>query len=302
MNIYVNDLGQSGTGGPYLAALGMSIAVYSAGANDSPIYTGLSNSSVAENQPAGTTVGRLDAIEPDAGDAHTFTLVPGAGDIDNSSFTITGNTLKANATFDYEAKSAYSIRVRAMDIGGLWHEEALTINVTNVNEAPTLVAPIPDVTVGHDAPDTVFNLYPYFHDPEDSAAQLSYTAVGNTNPALFTAVDISHPNQFRLDYATGVSGAADITIRATDTGGLFVEDTFHVNVVANIRPVAYGSNPSASYPYASNLNEDPPSAYQFQLSGNPGEYSQTLTFHIADLSSLHGNCYRDSGTTQLLGS
>ncbi len=57
-----------------------------------------------------------------------------------------------------------------------------------------------------------------------------YTVTGNTNPSLFTAVNIIDPTQFRLDYAPGVFGIAEITIRATDTSLLFVEDTFTVTV------------------------------------------------------------------------
>ena len=83
MNLYVNDFGNTGTGGPDRAAVGMNIWVYAAGMNDSPIYVGLSNSSIAENQTSGTTVGALYAIDPDVGDTHTFSLVSGSGDADN---------------------------------------------------------------------------------------------------------------------------------------------------------------------------------------------------------------------------
>src|SRR5204863_10037583 len=106
-------------------------------ANQAPTDVSLSNSSVDENQPSGTTVGTLSTTDPDLGDTHTYALVSGTGDTDNGSFTITGDTLTTNAVFDFETKSSYSIRVQTTDGGSLTFEKVFTISVNNVNEAPT---------------------------------------------------------------------------------------------------------------------------------------------------------------------
>jgi uncharacterized delta-60 repeat protein len=98
--------------------------------NHEPTDILLSNSSIEENQPPGTTVGTLSALDPDPGDTHTFTLVSGAGDADNDSFTIEGNLLKTIEVFDRASQSSYSIRVRATDAGGLFHERSFMIGVT----------------------------------------------------------------------------------------------------------------------------------------------------------------------------
>jgi hypothetical protein len=133
------------------------------------------------------------------------------------------------------------------------HTFTLTVNA--VNDAPTVEAPISDVTVSEDAPDTVFSLYPHFQDAEDTDDLLTYTVVGNTNPGLFAEVYIDDPTNFKLVYAADANGTADITIRATDTGGLFIDDTFAVTVNAvNDAPVfiAGGVIPA--------INEDIPDA------------------------------------------
>lgn len=104
--------------------------------NHAPTDLSLSAQSIAENQPAGTTVGTFTTTDPDSGDTHTYTLVGGAGSTDNASFTITGNQLKTAAIFNFEVKSSYSIRVRTTDSGGLFFEKVFTITVTDVNEAP----------------------------------------------------------------------------------------------------------------------------------------------------------------------
>ena len=41
-------------------------------------------------------------------------------------------------SFDYEAQSSYSIRVRTTDAGGLWFEKAFTISVSDVDDRTPL--------------------------------------------------------------------------------------------------------------------------------------------------------------------
>ena len=100
--------------------------------NDTPTDISLSNSSVAENAGAGALVGTLSGTDPDAGDSLSFSLPSGLGD--NSAFTISGTTLSANASFNFEAKSSYSITVRVTDTGGETFDKVFTISVTNVTE------------------------------------------------------------------------------------------------------------------------------------------------------------------------
>ena len=67
--------------------------------NDAPTTITLSNNSVGENKPAGTTVGTFNTTDIDS-NSFTYSLV-GEGN-DNASFTIEGNTLKTAASFDAE--------------------------------------------------------------------------------------------------------------------------------------------------------------------------------------------------------
>src|SRR5205814_12874 len=100
----------------------------------------LSTNSVAEASAAGTTVGALSTVDPDAGNTFTYSLVSGAGSDDNASFAIVGNQIRTAAVFDFESKSSYNIRVRSQDQGGLFFDQQFTITVTNVNEAPTNIS------------------------------------------------------------------------------------------------------------------------------------------------------------------
>jgi hypothetical protein len=108
--------------------------------NEAPTDIALSSATVAENQASGTAVGNFSTTDVDAGNTFTYSLVSGTGDTDNGSFTISGGQLLTNASFDFETKNSYSIRVRSIDQGSLTYEKAITIAVTNVNEAPNVVA------------------------------------------------------------------------------------------------------------------------------------------------------------------
>jgi len=111
------------------------------GINTAPTSITLSNAAIAENESIGAVVGVLGTVDADAGESFTYALVSGDGSADNALFTIDGTSLKAAASFDFEARSSYSVRVRATDSGGLTTERAFTITIRNAKEAPALTIP-----------------------------------------------------------------------------------------------------------------------------------------------------------------
>ncbi len=118
-------------------ALASSTGTYSiqiAQPNSAPTNIALSNSTVAENKDNLTLVGTLSSTDPNIGNTFTYSLVAGSGSINNTSFIISGNKIYTAASFDYEAKSGYTIRVRTTDQGGLWYEKVFTITITDVTE------------------------------------------------------------------------------------------------------------------------------------------------------------------------
>ena len=85
----------------------------------------------------GTVVATIDATDPDAGDTLTFSL---ADDADGR-FVIVGNEVQVadGADLDFEANSSHEIVVTVTDAAGLTRTETVTINVLNVDEAPTAI-------------------------------------------------------------------------------------------------------------------------------------------------------------------
>ncbi|MBP7031560.1 MAG: tandem-95 repeat protein, partial [Anaerolineaceae bacterium] len=104
--------------------------------NLAPTDIMLTDQTILENLPVGSITAYLSAVDPNVGDSFTYSLVSGAGDTDNSAFSITGNQLLSAQVFDYETKDSYSIRIRVTDQGGLWYEESFVISILDVNDAP----------------------------------------------------------------------------------------------------------------------------------------------------------------------
>ena len=71
----------------------------------------LSNSSVEEGKPSGSIVGELSFLNETN---VAYQLVDGEGGADNGNFLLEGKLLKTNAVFDFDARSLYTIRVKAV--------------------------------------------------------------------------------------------------------------------------------------------------------------------------------------------
>ncbi len=114
---------------------------YTVDKENAPTALNVSNSSVAENLPAGTIVGAFTTTDIDLGDTFTYSLVSGAGSDDNAAFALVGDVLQTAYPFNYLAKNSYTIRVRTTDSANLSFETALVIIIT---DTPPIFADVPD--------------------------------------------------------------------------------------------------------------------------------------------------------------
>ncbi len=195
--------------------------------NRPPTDVTLSANDVDENAPRDTLVGQFTAIDPDSDDTHTYSLTDNAG----GRFRIVGDELRVanDSLLDFETNTSHTIFVQVADANGaqLSTPKAITIDVIDVNETPTVVNPIADVEVDEGTTDTTIDLASVFADPDDGAIT-SVSVTRNTNPSLVgTSLN---GTQLTLSYADGQHGTANVTVRGTDSRGLHVEDTFTVTV------------------------------------------------------------------------
>ncbi|WP_417040653.1 cadherin domain-containing protein [Cylindrospermopsis raciborskii] len=226
--------------------------------NETPTDLTLSATTIAENQAIGTVVGNLSTTDPDAGNTFTYSLVTGAGATDNSSFTIDGGQLKTAAAFDFETKNSYSIRVRSTDqggqsFGGQSFEKQLTINVTNVNEAPTFANPTATFSTPENS--TNVGIIAPATDP-DGGDILNYTLSGadatkfNFN-TITRALSFKTPPDFEAKGSAAGTNAYSLTITATDVRGLNATQTVTVNVTG-INEAPSFANATATFSTAEN--------------------------------------------------
>jgi hypothetical protein len=111
-------------------------------ANDAPTAIKLDGGSVSEAAAGGTVVGKLYTADADKSDAHTYQIVDAKGNvIDDANFVIKNNTLvvRDGASLDFESSASQTLHVEVTDKAGATHFEAVTINVTDANDAPTAI-------------------------------------------------------------------------------------------------------------------------------------------------------------------
>ncbi|MFJ7665151.1 cadherin domain-containing protein [Lysinibacillus sp. NPDC097162] len=200
--------------------------------NSAPTDITLSSASVEENQPSGTTVGTLSAIDSDAGDTFTYSLVSGAGATDNSSFSIVGNELRTSSSFDYETKNSYSVQIKVTDKGGLTFEKVFTILISNVNEAPTDISLSADTVAENQPLGTKVGTFSAIDsDAGDTFTYSLVSGVGATDNSSFSIVGNELRTSSSFDYET--KNSYSVRIKVTDKGGLTFEKVFTI-LISNV--------------------------------------------------------------------
>jgi FG-GAP-like repeat/IPT/TIG domain len=194
-----------------------------------PTALALSPQTIAENTGANAVVGTFSTTDPNVGNTFTYTLVTGAGSTDNGLVNINGSQLRITASPNFESRSSYAIRVRTTDNTGLWIEQAFTVTVTDVNEAPTGLALAPQAVDENTGANAVVGTFSTT-DP-DAANTFTYSLVTGTGSTDNGLVNLSG-NTLRItaspDFETQPSYA--IRVRTTDQNGLFTEQAFTITV------------------------------------------------------------------------
>ncbi|WP_257450274.1 S-layer homology domain-containing protein [Paenibacillus soyae] len=172
-----------------------------------PTSIQLSSNSIAENRAAGTTVGTLSTTDPDsAGYVYELTGV------DSASFTLSGTTISSNEVFDYEQKNSYSLTLKVTDQAGNSFSDAMTILVTDVQEAPA----ISSVQINGGAAFTTsgsVTLNVSYTDPENNVSALLLSNDGNSWTELAASPSVS------WTLAPG-DGTKTVYVKAKDASGL----------------------------------------------------------------------------------
>jgi Ca2+-binding RTX toxin-like protein len=193
--------------------------------NETPSDVALSPMQVAEFADNDTVVGTLTATDPDTGETFTYELTDDAG----GRFALDGaNIVVADSTaLDFEADASHDVTVKVTDSGGLTYEKTLTIDVTDVNEAPADIS-LSALEVAEFADnDTVVGTLTAT-DP-DTGETFTYELTDDAGGRFaLDGANIVVADSAALDFEADASHA--VTVKVTDAGGLSYEKTFTIDV------------------------------------------------------------------------
>lgn len=195
--VEVND----GRGGTFVDI----VSIHVGDVNEAPTAISLDNNLiVAGTKSSGDVVGYFTTTDPDDGQTHTYSLVAGAGDTDNSLFTIDGNSLRLGFTPAYNpAKPIYKIRVQTQDNGTGALTFAQQFNIIIVGKPALALPNHPDV--------------PYvIADSIPVTLPINFTAMGST--IISATMSITY-NTDCLTYTAASGWQSGMTGSGVDTGG-----------------------------------------------------------------------------------
>jgi VCBS repeat-containing protein len=198
---------------------------------------------VAENSSIGTAVGTVVSTDPDAGQAHIYSILSGN---ENGTFNISATsgiiTIANSTALNFEENPSFSLVVKVQDngAGNLSSQAIITVSLSDVNENPSV-------------DNQTFNVYEFVQngtevgtvqaiDP-DAGQLLTYTITGgNTNNAfsINSATGlITTANSAAISYL--INPVFNLMVRVSDNGsGNLFDDciiTIHILPGINQSPV-----------------------------------------------------------------
>ena len=194
--------------------ISVAINVTDVNENRAPVFVegNRTTRTIAENTPAGESIGSPVAARDADEDTLTYTL----GGTDAASFGIVSTTgqLQTRAPLDYEQKNAYAVAVYVSDDKGGTDTIAVTINVTDVNEntPPVFASSSTTRTIAENTP-AGRNIGSPITATDADGDTLTYT-LGGIDVAAFSIISTTGQLQTLapLDYETKKAYAVTVTV------------------------------------------------------------------------------------------
>jgi hypothetical protein len=242
--------------------------------NMSPAFLAVSTNQFEEGKPANSVVTELIALDPNANDQIIYQLAIGNGGDDNSFFSISDNKLVINSLANFEAKPSYSVRIKAIDQGGLSIEESFKINIVDRNDAPTAISPSTRyININAPSRSVVATLATIDEDQKDQHAYSLVTGLGSDDNHLFTVSG----NSLRINgnAAASKKDYFNVRISSRDSENAAVEEalSFAINrgpTGLGISSNVFDENQPTSYSLLSFSTADPDKSDSFTYEFTPG--------------------------------
>jgi gliding motility-associated-like protein len=198
--------------------------------NYAPSDIALSSNAFQENVAMGATIATLSATDNDVPNVFTF-LLP-AGQLENSKYAISGNTLQANSIYNNALDAEDTIRITVTDANNCSYTEDVVLLINNQNEPPTDII-IDTLSIIEDNPADFYISKVKSLDP-DLNDTFTYTLVAGTgdedNSQFYIVGDNLYiSNKTNYDVKTSYN----FRVRSTDAQGAFIEKNFTLTITDN---------------------------------------------------------------------
>jgi len=195
----------------------------------------------------------------------------------------------------------YRLELRASDQYGVSDTVSRIVTIGNVG--PT-TGGIPPLVVREDAAPIRIPLATYFVDPGEGGAGLTYTLEGVSDSSIFSAVEIDATGHLVLTLAPETFGAARVTVRGTDAGGLSAIADLDLTVLSvNDAPVrTAGTVQPLIVDEDSGITSLGLGAVDYGPGGGPDEAGQVLSYTVTAVpDSTLGDVLLADGTVVTQG-
>ena len=197
---------------------------------DVPTNLVLENSSMPENAPKNTFIGKLSTVDANTQPViYKYTFVSGLGSIDSSQFSIINDSLFNKEMFDFEARNSYEIRIKSTLVNGMYVEKTFKMNVLNVNERPVFLSINKDSIPENTADSTYIASFATI-DP-DNGDRFVYSLVSGASDAGNKAFTIRNGILLLVKPANYEKQSSyKIRVRTTDTGGEILDSVLTIYI------------------------------------------------------------------------
>ena len=266
--------------------------------NEAPSFTSGTSTSVSENTSG--TVYTATASDVDASDTQTYSLVGGA---DQALFNLNGADLSFNVSPDYESAAdsngdnTYEVQLRVTDSGDLSTDLSLSINVTDVNEAPSFTSAPASTNAAENTSGTVYTATA--QDPED--VLLVFTISGtdadtfsiSTTTSTQAEIAFSTPPNFEAPADSDGDNVYELTLQVTDGSTAPISQAISISVTnVNEFDASFGSEPdadSATNQIAENATAG--TAVGITASASDSDAGTSISYAFKDINSASANLF-----------
>ncbi|MEM7478145.1 MAG: putative Ig domain-containing protein [Planctomycetota bacterium] len=175
----------------------------------------------------------IEVLDEDTSDTHTFEILGQSQAWFEVKPDSTGLQVAEDAVIDFESNSTNLLEIRITDSGGADVSGTITVTANDINDAPQIDVPIPDMEIDVDTPFTYTVPLETFSD-QDAGDSLIYSATNGTGFSLPSWISFDrNTRSFSGTPSSDEVGDLEIRVNAIDTSSAITFDLFTLTIVGD---------------------------------------------------------------------